>query len=147
IGSAKQYFSNKPTELHVTGDLATLDEANVITLKADPKVPNLLDLTIAGGGKTYNYTFEPGSLDRIIMNGGGGNDTYNFEDLPAGIFLDLDVGTANAAVNFGKAGVGTANILGGISIKGEAGASTRLLVDNQAGTGANATVTVSTGTS
>ena len=88
-------------------------QADTVTVKARPQT---IDLTITGAGSSVSVTGLPatvningaeGANDRLIVDGGAGNDTINAGGLPAGtIGLTIDGGTGNDTIT-GSAGADT----------------------------------------
>ncbi|MFI5378942.1 MAG: right-handed parallel beta-helix repeat-containing protein, partial [Tepidisphaerales bacterium] len=146
VSNVSTFLNGAATTLNVKGDNESPAENDVFTMALDPNIPNLLDIKIEGGGKTHTYGVETTGIDTINIAGGGGNDTYNIQDVPAGISLNIDVGSANAVVNISKNG-NTGTIIGPVNIGGDVGtpSSTKIVVDDQNDPYFGNTVNVSTG--
>jgi hypothetical protein len=90
--------------------------------------------TQAGGVQvTLNgevVTFDPGQLHSITVNGGAGNDTVNINGVPAGITLNVNLGSGAESVVFGAATDQLDGVQGPVNIQG-GGSNTTVTLQDQ----------------
>ena len=145
VSQLKTLLGATPTTLTITGDIDALDENDTYTLSLDPNIPNVLDLKIDYGAKHLQYQFQTTCLDQISIAGGGGNDTYNIQGVPAGVPVTINVGTGNATVHFSNANPSglVGSILAPVNITGGTGTTVLQIDDSGNGNSSgNANVSV-----
>jgi parallel beta-helix repeat protein len=120
--------------LTLSGDFDSQNEADHIRIYRDPNNSRVLIATLHDDTGDSTYTVDASCLDKIVIQGGGGNDIIDVDVTDPNIKVIVDTGVGNDTVHVGSAG-DLSGIQAPLTITGTpnvAGHQTKIFVDGSA---------------